>query len=297
MGVSAEGGTPDNSAGYPYNKTTYGELDISDESQLTKENINGVLHWSVHYINGDKYRDDTLQLYFQETFEGWTAQIFAKANKKALQDLRTHLRCNGVYIHMQAGRAIHLELAAAVIAEEFHNWTESEVQYQYDKYPTEDFKSKFNPAYATATRQSRTTAPRPPTNPAAEPDKKHSSSPEPDHTMHPYNPQQPVSQSTAHQQQSLPTMYARELGNFVRMYREEMKYGGAEDSLSVKLHMFYDNCQNAGLPVEAYTMATPTILKGQTQKYYYRRLAALKLGHYDIVDRFQEHFETEARRQ
>ncbi|RKF74826.1 hypothetical protein GcM1_237043 [Golovinomyces cichoracearum] len=76
-----------------------------------------------------------------------------------------------------------------------------------------------------------------------------------------------------------------------------MKYGGAENSLDICLDIFEDTCLNLGLPPIAYSLGTPTMLKGNTQKYYYHRISKLKIGHEGLIKRLREHFETELRRQ
>ncbi|RKF83775.1 hypothetical protein GcM3_008050 [Golovinomyces cichoracearum] len=105
-----------------------------------------------------------------------------------------------------------------------------------------------------------------------------------------------------HQQQTkdystLASQFSRELGNLAKFYNDDIKYDGAEDSLDICLDHFEDTCLNAGLPPIAYSLGTPTMLKGNARKYYYHRISKLKLGHEGSIKRIREHFETEARRQ
>ncbi|TQS35047.1 hypothetical protein Golomagni_04543 [Golovinomyces magnicellulatus] len=75
---------------------------------------------------------------------------------------------------------------------------------------------------------------------------------------------------------TLASQFSRELRNLAKLYNDDMKYGGAEDSLDICLDIFEDTCLNARLPPIAYSLGIRTMLKGIARK---------------------EHFETEARRQ
>ncbi|TQS36437.1 hypothetical protein Golomagni_03114 [Golovinomyces magnicellulatus] len=81
--------------------------------------------------------------------------------------------------------------------------------------------------------------------------------------------------------------FSRELGNLAKFYNDDMKYGGAEDSLDMCLDIFVDPCKNAGLPPLAHSLGTPTMLKRNARKYYYQRISKLKLGHEDSIRRLK----------
>jgi hypothetical protein len=61
------------------------------------------------------------------------------------------------------------------------------------------------------------------------------------------------------------------LMHLTKLYTEDMKYEGSNDSFSLKLDIFHDSCRRACLlyTPEAYKLALPTMLKGQAQDYYY----------------------------
>ena len=42
--------------------------------------------------------------------------------------------------------------------------------------------------------------------------------------------------------------YGKELANLARMYDNEMKYRGEQDSFEFKLAIFLDDCERAGIP-------------------------------------------------
>lgn len=69
------------------------------------------------------------------------------------------------------------------------------------------------------------------------------------------------------------TGYGKELANMAKMYTEEAKYGGEDDSLSFKLAIFHDICLRSDIPHEARTKAFPIMLKGLALDYYYSNIS------------------------
>ena len=89
----------------------------------------------------------------------------------------------------------------------------------------------------------------------------------------------------------LPCSHVRELTTVVKMYTEEMKYGSGGDNFNLKLVMFYDICNRAGLPPEAFRRALPSMLKGMAQSYYYSTLINSNLTFEAVCQDLQNHFE------
>ena len=54
-----------------------------------------------------------------------------------------------------------------------------------------------------------------------------------------------------------------------KMYTDDQKYDGVNDSLDFKLAIFEDICRRAGLQPNGYMVAFPNMLKGLTQDHYY----------------------------
>jgi len=54
-----------------------------------------------------------------------------------------------------------------------------------------------------------------------------------------------------------------------KIYTEEQKYGGINESLNYKLTIFYNICNRADVPQEAYLKAFPTMLKGLALDHFY----------------------------
>ena len=65
------------------------------------------------------------------------------------------------------------------------------------------------------------------------------------------------------------TGYGKEIANAAKIYMEEQKYGGINESLNYKLTIFYDICNRADVPQKAYLKAFPTMLKGLALDYFY----------------------------
>src|SRR5438045_3275492 len=64
-----------------------------------------------------------------------------------------------------------------------------------------------------------------------------------------------------------------ELANLLKIYSNDMKYRGGEDSLDMKLQIFYDLCPKAGVPPESYSSAFSIMLKGDARDYYYDKIS------------------------
>ena len=56
-----------------------------------------------------------------------------------------------------------------------------------------------------------------------------------------------------------------------KMYTDSQKYDGVSESFDFKLAIFEDTCRRAGLQLDGYIIAFPTMLKGLAQDHYYNR--------------------------
>ena len=72
------------------------------------------------------------------------------------------------------------------------------------------------------------------------------------------------------QSDDLEIHYSKKLVLFDRIYKDEKKFGGTDDSFDYKLLLFYDKCRRAGLSKRAYIYGTPIMLTGQTQSRFYK---------------------------
>ena len=69
------------------------------------------------------------------------------------------------------------------------------------------------------------------------------------------------------------TGHGRELSNLAKMYTDETKYSGENDSFAFKLTIFHDICARADVPQEAKLKVFPTMLKGLALDYYYSNVS------------------------
>jgi hypothetical protein len=63
--------------------------------------------------------------------------------------------------------------------------------------------------------------------------------------------------------------YSKELATVAKLYTDDQKYTGVDDSFDFKLTIFHDICNRAGLPPDGHMIAFPTMLKGLAQAHYY----------------------------
>ena len=67
--------------------------------------------------------------------------------------------------------------------------------------------------------------------------------------------------------------HGRELSNLAKIYTDDAKYNGRNDSFIFKLAIFHDICSRADVPSEAKMKAFPTMLKGLALDYYYSNIS------------------------
>ena len=63
--------------------------------------------------------------------------------------------------------------------------------------------------------------------------------------------------------------HGRDLLNLVKIYSNDTKYSGHNDSFIFKLAIFHVICSRADIPPKAKMKALPTMLKGLALDYYY----------------------------
>jgi hypothetical protein len=57
-------------------------------------------------------------------------------------------------------------------------------------------------------------------------------------------------------------VYSKEVATIAKIYTDDQKYDGVNDSFDFKLTIFYNICKRSGLPLEGYVVAFPSMLKG-----------------------------------
>lgn len=67
--------------------------------------------------------------------------------------------------------------------------------------------------------------------------------------------------------------HSRELSNLAKIYTNDAKYSGCNDSFIFKLEIFHDICARADVPPEAKMKTFPTMLKSLALNYYYSNIS------------------------
>jgi len=72
-----------------------------------------------------------------------------------------------------------------------------------------------------------------------------------------------------HDQQLSHRDYGKEAATVAKLYNDDQKYTGVDDSFDFKLSIFVDICKRASLPPKGYITAFPSMLKGLAEGHYY----------------------------
>lgn len=67
--------------------------------------------------------------------------------------------------------------------------------------------------------------------------------------------------------------YGRKLSNLAKIYIDDVKYSGRNNSFTFKLPIFYNICSRADVPSKAKIKAFPTMLKSLALDYYYSNIS------------------------
>jgi hypothetical protein len=114
---------------FKVDKDRWGDpFDPTDKDQLTTENISGYIACMTVIYQSRRYTDNNLWQMFHEDFEGFTTEIFSKAHRQALRDLRAHLYNQGVWVKDVKGSSYAKALQACLQEEDPHIWTEVEIK-------------------------------------------------------------------------------------------------------------------------------------------------------------------------
>ena len=69
--------------------------------------------------------------------------------------------------------------------------------------------------------------------------------------------------------------YKKELVNIAKLYTDDQKYSGISGNFNFKLTIFYNICNRADIPLNAYLKALPFILIGLALNHYYNSKLAI----------------------
>jgi hypothetical protein len=193
-------------------------FDPTDENQLTADNISGYMACMIRIYQSRGHRDDNLWEIFHEDFEGFTTEIFAKAHRQAVRDLRSYLYNHGVWVKGVKGTS-YAKVLKACLEEDPHEWTELEIEE----------RTKAQIRNQNASQQ-------PVTQPLPQPQPSQTTSRT--QTPQPYEHERTPILDRG-DRGNTPT---KQLTGLMKIYNDnDKKYGGElYDILGVKLQVFYD---------------------------------------------------------
>jgi hypothetical protein len=259
------------------------DLSQTEVREADEKVATGHILFSIRYYRDKQFEDYRLWDNFRNDFEGWTKDTFLKAGGRLITALRDHLRDHGVFVAIANQRRIAENLAEVCDSrkDEYHEWTEEEVEYQMRNGNV--FRSRFNP---DPTRKEgsiyRVLSGTPPT------------------VSNTQIPRQTSFQTNrpSHQYQTQHDSTSKRITDLEKLYNEEKKFGGGlYDILDSKIKIFHDNCTRIGLPKTMYNVALPTMLKGRASDYYYDQLSGRDYDFEYMIFKLKAHFNTDENRQ
>ena len=269
--------------------------------------------------------DEALWDRFVEDFSGWTQQAFDKANNDIIRELRFELRRRGVYVASDK-RKVSLNLATAMA--NFAEWTPADVDTQTRKHggfhemsiqvrgdrhrpgppSSSGPAAPFDTAYDTPLADATVSATKPPAAPIAassavssssKPFTTVSSTTVPPSTTFLPSTTFPPSATIPPPPFSEVDNSSRLIGDLIRSYHDQDKYGGEKyEFLVKKWELFTSHCEMIGLKSDKRLRAIPILLTGRAHEYYYTQgFPSSKKNEAEILTNIMDHFETENVRQ
>lgn len=264
-------------------------FDPKNEAHMAQQRIDEYLQARLHDWKTHEWRDDQLWEYYQEDFEDWTPDHFARASASIRREIKEFLNSKGVFITKPRQEKLHISLYHLVQEKEYHQWTKEEIDHQmarkghFDSYwnPNDEkhqFSQRLYPLDPDSPTPMSSRQPELEYPPIKEPPRQDTQGP----------PQKPHTPHTP-----------KQLVDLMKIYNnDEHKYGGeVYEVLEYKLRIFYDYCRKVGLLEENYIDAFSIILKGRASEYYFTQLVGKGYTFLRIKERLQIHFETAEKRQ
>ena len=246
---------------------------------------------------------------FHEDFEGFTVDLFGKANRIALRELREYLVVHVVWVRPPRGSISYAKVFYECLNKESPaEWTPERLR---DADMIKSRMAQIEPTdrspqvsqYLLPPVQPRTHQSQANPHPQVQPNLGGPSPPPP---LPGLSPQVPSNRFPAFKPVTLEPFPSLGDGNTSKMLTEmtklctdqNNKFGGElYDVLNTKLRIFYDNCQKLGLPSNQFHYAYSIMLKGRAATFYYERLAGKGLNFDQMVYETRCHFETEEQKQ
>lgn len=300
---------------YAYDPRSWGKkFNVMNDDNINEETVNGFLMFRMQLYKKKRWVKERLWETLKDDFDGWTANIFKQADSGCYSEFRDFISMRGIFVP-RIKRPICETLAKVIAEDEYHEWTQRELDAQHEKggfvwdddYDSEagrnktpkksgSKKSKKDLSINTsvADKKSKGRKDTSVTTPDDDPDNSSDNS-ESDHKPTHDDDDKDEHKKTATSGVALP----RSLTDLSKLYNEnDMKFGGEMfDFLSVKLKIFYDLCSKVGITEDGYHDAVSTMLSGRANKWYYNNLATKGLTFKEMCKRLRTSFETEENRQ
>lgn len=203
----------------------------------------------VHVHIVEDFNDFSLWACYKEEFEAFTIDTFKRLRTDTRIKLRKHLIQRGVFVAPSNSRyTISNALSDIIKEEDPHQWSYEDLGIvQGMPIVSTIIRDRIKAQGAGVTT---VITPATPT---------------------PYTPTSPPIPIRAAPQPLLsePTLYSKEITTVAKIYTDDQRYDGINDSFDFKLNIFYDICRRSGLTPEGYMSAFPTMLKGLAQEHYY----------------------------
>lgn len=247
-----------------------------DTSIASKEELEDYTATKIYEHVHENFRDFDLWMVFKEEFEDFTTDVFREMGVGIRTKLRAHLVMRGVYVAKPSTKdkyTLSDGLFDLVQEEEQHKWTDEELTDVLNGEPmnTGSLRKRLNSSktelitnpltrFRSPTPLARRQSPEFMTPPTSIPSQQ-TTVPVP--SMLSNTNLQLLKSSTTVQ------VAHKEIATVAKIYTDEQKYSGVNDSFDYKLTIFYDICKRSGLSPEGYITAFPTMLKGHAQDHYY----------------------------
>ncbi len=230
---------------------------------------------SLEYTN-IRLADADLWGIFEEDFNDITIEQYKEAGRITITSFKRMLITKGVYVRPHTKNyTVAQSLYEAAHAEEYHEWTDAEIQeaIRLGATFTSTLLQGRSKASVDGITQGNSTTSR-----GSQGDNNQSTSNYNLNTEQRTQPTFPSVLSTSSASNLLAILYgepeelsySKELGNLLKQYTEAEKYGGYNDNLMYKLRIFRDKCNRAGVPQAAYQKGFSIMLKGQALTQYYK---------------------------
>lgn len=303
---------------------------LNPKDDTTKKEITDFTMYKIAEYTVYNYKDVVLWEAFTDDFRTFTADTFKTCNQGVVRNLREFLRQRGVWVQKKRGYAMYDALFATIQEDEPEPWTTFEVEQCIQK--GEEFNSNRIKLLRTQPT-SRATSQRPTPGPTS-PRLVAQSTPLPLDIPLPPLPPSPIIRPAIPVQQHIPpsitspeafyrsptipvqtdqhqespsySIPARQtiqrdfnnelmsLTSLTKLYTDDNRYTGQDDSFDLKLTMFHDLCSRAGVSDETKAKAYPTMLRGQALDHYYincRNAGGNTASFYDLCNSTRNYFE------